>query len=146
MIPPFGPNGILPPGIYETDWRELTDRFGWTPRRQELLVRLRAALEALAVAGCKQVYINGSFVTSKEEPGDFDGCWDVEGVNPTLLDPVLLDFRNSRAAQKAKYGGELFLAAQIADLAGTTFLDFFQVDKQTGEPKGIVRLDPRRLQ
>ena len=37
---------------------------------------LRAALESLKSAGCRTVYLNGSFVTSKEAPNDFDACWD----------------------------------------------------------------------
>ena len=74
-------------------------------------------------------------------PGDFDGCWEAGAVNPRLLDPVLLDFSSRRAAQKAKYGGELFIANAAASPAGTAFLDFFQTDKTTGELKGIVAID-----
>lgn len=55
------------------------------------------------------------------------------------LDPVLLDFSNKRAAQKAKYGGELFISSFIADAQGRTFLDFFQEDRN-GNPKGIVEV------
>ena len=77
-----------------------------TPRRQELLSGLRTALEHLKVAGCRTVYLNGSFVTGKRIPGDFDACWKEEGVNPDLLDPVLLIFDDSRSAQKRKYAGE----------------------------------------
>lgn len=53
----------------------------------------------------------------------------------------LLDFTDRRATQKAKYGGELFPADLSADPAGTRFLDYFQQDKTTGKPKGIVALD-----
>jgi len=89
------------------------------------------------------VYINGSFVTAKEVPGDFDACWDPTGVEVSLLDPVLLDFSNKRAAQKAKYGGELFLSSGWA-AAGKVFFDFFQIDKESGEAKGIVAIDLQR--
>ena len=30
--------------------------------------------------------------------------------------------------------------------SGKTFLEFFQTDKRTGEPKGIIALDLRRWQ
>lgn len=86
------------------------------------------------------VYVNGSFVTSKVRPGDFDGCWDVAGVDPALLDPVLLTFDMRRAAQKGKYLGELF-PVQIGEKGSQSFLDFFQVDKESGKPKGIVVLE-----
>ncbi|MCY7392533.1 MAG: hypothetical protein LH647_13920 [Leptolyngbyaceae cyanobacterium CAN_BIN12] len=85
-------------------------------------------------------------MTTKELPGDFDACWSVEGVDPDLLDPVLLDFSNGRAAQKVKFGGELFPAELMEGASGKLFLDFFQIDKKTGKPKGIVglRLKPPR--
>ncbi len=87
------------------------------------------------------MFIDGSFVTAKERPGDFDACWDARGVDPEALDPVLLDFARGRAAQKAKYGGELFIANTAATPAGTIFLDFFQIDKTTGDPKGIIAVN-----
>jgi hypothetical protein len=59
------------------------------------------------LAGCRRVYIDGSFVTAKNGPNDFDACWEADGVNPDLLDPTLLTWRDHRAAQKAKFGGEL---------------------------------------
>ena len=74
-------------------------------------------------------------------PGDFDGCWEEAGIDFDSLDPVLLDFEGSRAAQKAKFGGELFPAFAVADLQGSIFLDFFQMDKDTGSQKGIIALD-----
>lgn len=137
--------GNLPPGVHDATWDELVDAFGFNGRRAELLQGLRAALESLARAGCKRAYIDGSFVTAKERPGDFDGCWETPGVDPTLLDPELLDFREARAAQKAKYGGELFPANGTADPAGRAFLEFFQIDRE-GRPKGIVAIDPGALQ
>ena len=140
MIPPFDPVGNLPPGVHEATWEEFVARFGTTPRRLGLLAGLKAALDALRAAGCRRAYIDGSFVTAKEEPGDFDGCWETDGVDPALLDPVLVTFDPHRRAQKAKYGGELFFADAPADPAGTTFIDFFQRDR-SGHPKGIVALD-----
>jgi hypothetical protein len=91
------------------------------------------------------VYVNGSFVTSKDFPGDFDGCWDITGVDPSGLDPVFLDFDNHRAAQKARFLGEFFPAQLPAGISGRTFLEFFQINRDTGAPKGIVAIDLRRL-
>jgi hypothetical protein len=132
--------GNLPAGIHSATWEEILAAFGSTPRRLELLSGLRRALESLRAAGCAQAYLDGSFVTAKEEPADFDGCWDPVGVDPALLDPALLDFTPGRAAQKAKFGGELFIASSAADPAGNRFLDFFQRDKN-GNAKGIIAID-----
>jgi hypothetical protein len=49
-------------------------------------------------------------VTEKIHPNDFDGCWDSTNVDAALLDPVLLNFDNGRAAQKKKFRGEMFIA------------------------------------
>jgi len=87
------------------------------------------------------VYLNGSFVTSKELPNDYDGCWEEDGVDPTLLDPVLLTFDRGRVSQKAKYMGEMFPASIPANPRGLSFLEFFQTDKETGREKGIIAID-----
>ena len=102
---------------------------------------LRAALENLKSAGCQTVYVDGSFVTRKEFPNDFDACWEEAGVDPSVLDPVLLTFDPGRAAQKARYLGELFPASIIADTDGLSFLEFFQTDKDAGRSKGIIGID-----
>jgi uncharacterized protein DUF6932 len=140
-IPNLDPStGNLPPGVHDATWDELAAAFASTPERAQLLDGLLQALRALRAAGSQRAYIDGSFATAKDVPGDFDGCWEPQGVDPNVLDPVLLDFSNKRAAQKAKYGGELFPATAAA-IPGARFLDFFQQDKATGDPKGIVAID-----
>ena len=145
MIPEFGDDGKLPAGIHWATWDELHARFGTTEHRRRLLSGLIRAFQSLKAAGCRAAYVDGSFVTEKTEPQDFDVCWEPNGVDPSLLDPVLLTFASKRAAQKAKYGGELFPASFAATASGQVFLEFLQVDKDTGDPKGIVAIDLRRL-
>jgi hypothetical protein len=140
MLPEFDRRGNLPAGIYVTEWQVFCRRFSDTPRRAFLLAGLRQALFSLATAGCRLAYIDGSFVTAKPDPGDYDACWSVEGVDEDRLDPVFLTFDNGRAAQKARFGGELFPAELPEGISGRTFLDFFQTDKETGARKGIVAI------
>ncbi|MBS1790119.1 MAG: hypothetical protein JST85_20515 [Acidobacteria bacterium] len=132
MLPSFDQAGNLPPGIHWTSWQEFEERFETNSRRKQLLAGLKKACRTLRKAGCRAVFVDGSFVTSKELPGDFDACWSVEEVDPDLLDPVLLDFSKGREAQKATFGGELFPAELIEGGSGKPFLDFFQIDKNTG--------------
>lgn len=141
MIPAFNEDGRLPPGIHDASWDEFVARFGHTEHRRGLIGGLAQALLSLRRAGCRVVYLDGSFVTDKDIPNDYDGCWDVGGVDPSLLDPVLLQFDNWRAAQKAKFGGELFPAQGTEGGTGRVWLDFFQVDKDTGSAKGVVAID-----
>ena len=96
------------------------------------LKRLRCS-PRLAVA---KSGLNGSFVTAKDEPGDFDACWDTDGVDLDVLDAVLLDLSNHRAAQKARFGGELFPNV-VGTQSGLSFAEFFQNERDTSR-KGIV--------
>jgi hypothetical protein len=140
MLPEPDPStGYLPAGVHKATWQEVVPRFGRNGHRSRLIAGLLPALQNLAAAGCRIVLLDGSFVTEKELPGDYDGAWDPAGVNPALLDPVLLDFSNRRAAMKSKYLGELFPATAIA-APGVLFRDFFMKDKN-GIPKGVVQID-----
>jgi len=100
----------------------------------------RQACEELRKAGCRLVYLDGSFVTRKERPGDFDACWDVQNVDDARLDPVFWDFSRGRAAQKQRFLGELFPAQLPEGATGRAFVDFFQVNRMNGEPKGILAI------
>jgi hypothetical protein len=105
---------------------------------------MERALALLRAAGCNRVYVDGSFVTDKAMPGDYDLAWEPVNVDVALLlslDPVFGIFDNGRAAQKARYQGEFFPSSLNEGFTGRTFLDFFQIDKDTGAPKGIVALD-----
>lgn len=144
-IPGFRSDGTLPPGIHWATWPEIEDVLGGTPHRDRLLLGLRAALRELKASGCRTAYVDGSFASGERVPNDFDACWDWTGVDPTLLDPVLLQFDNGRAAQKTKYLGEFFPAQTIEGSTGAVFLEFFQTDKNTGDPKGIIAVDLRGL-
>jgi hypothetical protein len=140
MIPPCDAlTGFLPPGVHPAPWMEVAPRFSQNSHRDRLATGLYAALKNLAGAGCRTVLLDGSFVTERPLPQDYDGAWEPHGVDPYRLDPVLLDFSNGRAAMKAKYGGELFPASAAAK-PGVLYRAFFLKDRN-GVSKGIVELD-----
>ena len=141
MIPAFQSSGLLPAGIHPADWSDIGARFGGSAHRDWLLAGLLKALTMLRDSGCTTVYLDGSFVTEKEHPSDYDALWDPTGVDPKRVDPVLLDFSDLRLKQKLKYRGEFFPANATVDPVGITFLAFFQVCKVTGAPKGLVRIE-----
>lgn len=142
MIPPFGSvTGYLPRGIHHATWEELVKALGFSDRRRELLEGLRLGAHELKKAGASVVFLDGSFATKKHNPSDIDGCYNIDEVDPSVLDPVFRDFKNDRKAMKDKYGAEFFPATWIADnLSGDPFLTFFQKDRN-GRAKGIIALD-----
>lgn len=140
MIPTFRYDGKLPAGVHAAGWQEIEERFGQTPHRKRLLTGLLRAMRLLRLAGCGTIYLDGSFVTAKAEPGDFDACWNIEGIHAELIAPIFFDFSDGRAAQKEQFGGEFFPAQLPEGGTGKNWLDFFQQDRE-GRPKGIVIID-----
>ena len=58
-------------------------------------------------------------------------------IDRAKLDPVFLEFGNKRKAMKNKFGGES-LPSNAPNTATQTFLNFFQIEKFTGQAKGIL--------
>lgn len=130
---------VLPPGIHDATLDEIEQRFATNDTRRQIFEGLKKGVEALRKAGCRVVYLDGSFISEKERPDDFDACWEPTGVDDKTLDPVLLDFSLMRKNQKLKYGGEFFPSSAKAD-GSRTFLEYFQEDKYTQKAKGIIRI------
>ena len=143
MIPEFieidGPWKVLPEGIHAADLEEIKKRFVTTEKRKQLFEGLERGVEALREAGCTAIFLDGSFVTEKPDPGDYDVCWDPVGVDEKKLNPVFLDFSQKRKRQKETFLGEYFPSSSKADQTHV-FLDFFQLDKYSGGAKGIIRI------
>ena len=128
---------VLPPGVHEATLEEIEKRFAMSGHRKHLFTGLKKGIFALHEAGCRKIFLDGSFITEKPIPADFDVCWDPAGVDHTKLDPVFLDFSDGRKKQKERFHGEFFPANCLAD-GQRFFFDFFQIDKHTGNAKGII--------
>jgi hypothetical protein len=133
---------MLLPGIYIVPWSEFVSDYSFSLRRQYLFAGMKRAFIHFKNAGCKRIYIDGSFVTKKVEPNDYDVCWDVDGVNFNLLDPMFhRDLCMGTQKHKLVYYGEFYPAPVIEGGSGLTFLDFFQTDRETGKRKGIIMIE-----
>lgn len=131
---------VLPPGVHDASLAEVETAFVSNRWRRGLFDGLVVAARRLSQAGCGRIFLDGSFVSAKPIPGDYDACWDPVGVDPDRLDPVFLDFNNGRAAQKAAFKGEFFPSSIIEINSKISFVTFFQTDRYTGEQKGILSI------
>ncbi|MBD2772751.1 DUF6932 family protein [Iningainema tapete] len=141
MIPEFDDNGNLPVGVHFCHWSEFKERFGYTRKRRQMIQGLEEVMAQLKAAGCRNFYINGSFVTREPSPNDFDCCWDQDDVDIDYLRknaPLILNFYNSNA-QKAKYRGEIYPSDQPVD-EDTVSIEFFQLDRRQNK-KGIIGIN-----
>ena len=146
MIPnlvaiPDYPYLVLPTGVHKASFKEIEDVYAYNTRRVKLFNGLIKGSIDLADAGCKTLYLDGSYVTSKELPRDFDACWDPDGVIWHDLAQVLQNFAHPRLWQKAKYGGEFFPAIVTEKGYTLDFVEFFQQIVDFKERKGIIKVD-----
>jgi len=126
MIPEFTTSGKLPPGIHAATWREFKKRFGYNQKRKWLIEGLKMLLNELVSVRCSAVYVDGSFVTDKEIPGDYDLCWKMEGVFIEDLDPVLMNYTLKGKKQiEEKYRGDIRGAEFSVRETGASYLIFF---------------------
>ena len=106
-----------------------------TERRRQLMQLLRRGAANLAAAGVGKIWLDGSFVTDKEEPNDIDGCWQYDlSVDESELNSVFL---GPRQDMKNKYGLDFFISDIIEAASGLPFPKFFQVNRD-GEAKGVI--------
>jgi hypothetical protein len=146
MIPEFNDDEVLPPGIHLTTVEEFRSRFVYNIQRQEIFDGLMKLMNDLRTIGCNVIYIDGSYVTKKRWPGDADVCYDYF-TDPDYLEfarnklPVLFMTKPPRAEQKKAYCSDIFPANVVENGSGELFLKFFQQDKNTGEQKGIIKIE-----
>lgn len=136
-IPAFDDTGQLPPGTHAARWDEVVARYGGDERRRALLDGLERLLALLAAVGCRRVWLNGSFVSSKVAPGDFDLAWDLGGVDLEALrrrDLALDPLVPGRMTQLRRYGGECFA---VSEPVTSGVVATFRHDR-LGREKGIV--------
>lgn len=134
------PFGLLPPGVYDATLEEVRVRYAINPRRIALFKGMESGIENLFLSGSPLIYLDGSYITTKPRPDDYEICWDPRFVDPKNLDPIFLDFLEERNRQKQKYGGEYFPSTMVEIGSGKAFADYFQKDKHSGAIKGIVRI------
>lgn len=145
-LPAFREDGWLLEGHHAATWEEISAHFGGEPgsRRNSLLSSLLSWRDTACAKGLAGwIILDGSFVSQKDAPGDFDLVFLYDEATEALVKhdaeaQALTDYQAYRAAG---YLGDVFaLPASLQRLSprlgGTDMFDF---DRQ-GTRKGVVEV------
>jgi hypothetical protein len=136
--------GNLVPGVHEMEWEEFKEKFGITDHRLWLIEGIELAIEDLRKVGCPAIFIDGSFVTKKAIPTDFDLCWEDEGISLKDVKKIcypLVDCGWRMSTIIERYRGEVVPKNNIIDLdKGLTVYAWYTEDRQ-GRDKGIIKIN-----
>lgn len=92
MSPALESNGLLPPGIHRCTGGEIkatfVDKFPGSTTRPKLIDGWRLHRRALAeISSPRHQWVDGSFVTSKQDPADIDVASFLDGLAVDALEP-----------------------------------------------------------
>ena len=144
-LPDFRDDGWLPEGHHAITWDELCLTFGGepgTPRRQivERLLLWRDRAQSHRLPG--RLLLDGSFISTKAAPGDFDAIFiGAEGVEEILVQNPEARLLLSYQVCKELYSADLLFFSEAALRKFPEFcrLDGFDFSKDK-KPKGLVEL------
>ncbi|MEP2988035.1 MAG: hypothetical protein ABJN65_10955 [Parasphingorhabdus sp.] len=134
---------VLPSGIHDATFSEFVTLYVFNEHRSWLLAGLKEACIELRKAGCRQIYVGGSFVTTKSMPGDWDAIWDPANVDPEKLDKILYD-EKLEAERALRFRGDLLLG-KARDVATCPHVELFSTTR-SGFPTGLIRLKLNQIE
>jgi hypothetical protein len=121
---------------------ELSHHFGTNPRRLRHLENALQFFRIFYACGCRFVYIDGSFVSTKIYPEDIDLCFDTTGIDSDKLEKEFPAFFEPNGV------GEIHrdLQCHIFTFSETSprFFDMLSEDRE-GNPKGFIKLNLKDL-
>src|SRR5262249_26758489 len=139
-IPPLDPQtGYLPGGDHPAKWSEFEERFTGNIRRRELLQDLHRVVKKLRDFGATRIWIDGTFVTSKERPGDVDVLYELPPGQ--LPDGSWGDLHPARQkALKKQYRIDLWRHPAPQGVTRRPLHDVWATDRDD-VPKGMILLE-----
>lgn len=141
MIPQFDNRGFLPQGLHDTSIQEIRSALGFTPHRSRLIDGLDRFVHIWNASGfVDYAVIDGSFVTSKPEPGDIDMLLiPIDGaIESDGFVALSLSYSQDRFFTKNEFGCEAFVVYGEENL--DYWIRFFSHDRQ-GNVRGLLRLE-----
>ncbi len=145
-LPDFREDGWLPEGHHAATWQEVALRFGGGPDSQRAailssLLQWRDAVRAKGMAGT--LVLDGSFISRKEVPGDFDLVFSYDEVTEESVREdsearALTDYQRCR---EMGFLGDIFALPASLQKFSPQFsgLNMFDFDRQ-GIAKGVVEV------
>ena len=145
-LPAFRDDNWLPEGHYSTDWDETSAVFGGEPnsKRAQVLSNLLEWRDSVRAQGLTGLLIlDGSFISAKPEPGDFDTLFILDaGMETRLAQDVEAALLVNYNYCKQRGWGDIFMFSEIAvrRFPAMCRLDGFDHDKVTKQAKGVVEV------
>ena len=136
----FNNDGVLPEGVHEIDLNGFKELFGFNYKRRDMIDQgLIPFLKELTPFNVQKIFLDGSFVTQKENPGDIDGYVVTDSTRP-LFEFVACNSERWRE----KYRIDLFAA--LSDIPGDGSEDYWQqffsnTSSDVPKKKGFVALN-----
>lgn len=140
---------LFKPGIVETDLKKLeavcVDQFSENAVRRWLFNRFKIFLDQLSSVGTRLiVWVDGSFTTSKSDPGDIDI---VVWFNPSEIDllpqpsqKLLAHLVGNRNVVRLRYGIDVYCAPENDIQKRMYWRGCYGFVKETEEAKGIPQI------
>ena len=137
MIPDFNKHGNLPAGIYKESIDDIEKWFGLNSKKRiSLFSTFNNFLELIMPfkTNIKQIILDGSFVTTKENPGDIDCIILIK--NNTRFTPEIVD---KLVNAKKLYNIHLFIHEERNIKKYNDLLAFFSRNRNL-KPKGVIEV------
>jgi hypothetical protein len=137
-IPDFNQHGLLPVGLHDCTLDEIQAKMTWSDRRAYLFNRLTQCINVeLAPRFSLNLYVDGSFVTDKEDPDDTDIVLDLVGQDNATCWLGLMFYTDHGPRLKAEYDVHFLI-----NLPGNN--DFVQFFSYLGTKSAKIKgLDPK---
>lgn len=151
MIPPLDHRGLLPQGIHSATMDEIEGAFSTNYVRAQRLDSFRRFLlaEMAPCGGGLDLFIAGSYVTDKPDPGDIDCTIEIPALEINNRLPLINLFNDGRSKSCKGRIWEAYRVDAFPTLifpGANDFRDFFQyVGEKTAKLKNLNEKDRRGI-
>jgi hypothetical protein len=145
-LPNFREDNWLPEGHHPTTWEEIVAVFGGASgtQRARVLANLLERRDRVRAKGLTGLLIlDGSFISSRPEPGDFDTIFVMdEGMETILANDIEASLLVNYVVCKQNGWGDIFVFSEavVRKFPQMCRLDGFDHDKVTKQAKGVVEV------